>query len=154
MVAFGQWNIDSLIYEYGKDHNIKFHIDDIMVFALKYKDKFFDTISPNNLKIYPNVEIKESLKIHGSLSKYLQYLRHENRKAKNKENRRINWPILISILMLIAVVVFGVFNIISSKTSGKHEKELTNKDIELNKKDSILFELNNKLLIDTIELKH
>lgn len=151
----GWWQLDLIAKEYKKETSINLSIETVRHIADLYKNRFFKTSIESDLKIFPLPEIKQEIETYGSLSKYLTSLIQENKKATNKKIWITISPIAINVLILIVAVIFGVLSVISNYKADKLEAELETKNIELNKKDSIIFELKKQLINnDTIEIKH
>jgi hypothetical protein len=144
----GWWPLDGIAKEYNKKSIIKISLDEVRDIAALYKNNLFKTSSNSDLKIFPIPEIKQGIKKHVSLLKYLHALNHKKTKATNKQNWIIISPIVVAVLMLLVTVYFGISN--DNKT-----KEIRILKQEIINKDSIILELNNKINInDTLKIKN
>lgn len=132
--------------EYNEQFKINFAENELRLLVDSYKDIYIKTHG-NFDRISINTKATQIIKNYGSLSKYLQALRQENKKATNKENWIRIIPIVVSVLTLMLSIILAILNV--SKT--KHIDKLENNII---KKDSVILELNNQIKdIDTLKIK-
>lgn len=143
----GQWSLELLAEEYNEKYSIELKINDVRHIAALYKNKYFTTSSKSDLQIFPKSEIKQEFENHGSLSGFLRYKSKRSKQHKRWENAKSVAPIIISSISVVVAIIFGILNF---KLNNNVKKLKT----ELNKKDSIIFELNKQLIKnDTIKTK-
>ena len=132
--------IDSIAYNYEKESAISFDYNEIAHFESLYEYKYFTFPYSINRTAIITPETKEIIYTYGSLSKYLTSLSQQNTKAIKRKNWITTSPIIINVILLIVTIVFGILSIKLNNDVNALKKEITTKD-------SIILELNNKLII-------
>ena len=146
----GWWPLDLLAKEYQQQTSVEFNLNQVRQFSALYKNKFFIVSSETDLRIFPLPEIRQGIELYGSLSGLLAHKKQKEKKVEFKKSLIVYIPSIIALASLI-------FNITTCTHKDKLiteldilKKELQKSDSINRDKDSIIYDLRRKIIVDTI----